>query len=314
MSETDDVEIVEEEQVVEPEETEVEEKVSEESEKIELEPWMKTGEEEVEQTTDDPSKIVPVSKFVNVKKKLKGKISERDSEIERLRAENEALKKPRPLAQVLVRPKVGDFSNDDDFNTAMDDYYDQRTVQTVARTQKETSQTQAIVEAKTMVDTAVESHYERATSLIEKSGIKPELYQGADAKVRMAVESIQPGRGEAIVDQLISILGEGSEKVMYYLGVNETGLNKLTSLLSSDPSGMKATAFLGEQKQKLTNPNKPRSQAPAPASQINGDANGSPQGSALKRKYDAAHKKGDTQAAYNIKKEARANNVDVKKW
>ncbi|GAH27866.1 unnamed protein product, partial [marine sediment metagenome] len=45
----------------------------------ELEPWMK--EEVEEQDPDDPSKQVPVGKFVSVKKKLKGQISDRDEEI-----------------------------------------------------------------------------------------------------------------------------------------------------------------------------------------------------------------------------------------
>jgi len=280
---------------------------------LSVEPWME--EEEGGQDPDDPSKQVPVGKFVSVKRKLKGQISDRDEEIERLKRErDEALKfKPKPET-VLVRPKKDDFDTDDEFYDALDKYNLNRTEETINRTQIEEQRKTEQQKAQQQLIEAVDSHYERAATLIEKSGIKPEIYQAADTTVRKAVEAITPNLGDVIVDQVISILGEGSEKVIYYLGRNQAALNKFQSLLATDKSGMKAAVYLGQEKQRLTNPIKPRSNAPNPATNIKGDEPITGAEARYKKKYDAAHAKKDNQSAYNAKKEARKAGVDVSRW
>ena len=278
------------------------------------EPWMEE-EKDGEQDPDDPSKQVPVGKFVSVKKKLRGQISERDNEIKRLRKErDEALKLKPKEEMVLIRPKKDDFDTDEEFEVALDKYNDDRHEDTYKRNRLKDQQDEADREAQANLTGAVDGHYERASALIEKSGIKPEVYKAADATVRKAVESTIPKLGDLIVDQVISILGEGSEKVMYYLGRNKAALSKFQDLLVADPSGMKAAVYLGQEKQRLTNPLKPRSKAPDPPSKIKGDQSVTGVESRFKKKYDAAHAKNNTQAAYNAKKEAKAAGVDVSKW
>jgi len=125
---------------------------------------------------------------------------------------------------------------------------------------------------------------------------------------------VNPNLGDIIVDQVISILGEGSEKVLYFLGRNKAALAKFQNLLMTDKSGMKAAVYLGQEKQRLTNPIKQRSSAPAPVTNIKGDEPLSGAAGRFKKKYDAAHKKGDNQAAYNAKKEARAAKIDTSTW
>lgn len=276
--------------------------------------WME--EEEVgEQDLDDLSKQVPVGKFVSVKKKLKGQISERDEEIERLKKErDEALKLKPKEKTVLVKPKKDDFDTDEEFDVALDKYNDDKLEDTYKRNRLKEQQDEANRKAHENLTEAVDGHYERAAELIEKSGIKPKIYQAADATVRKAVESITPNLGDLIVDQVISILGDGSEKVMYFLGRNKAALNKFQSLLSSDPSGMKAAVYLGQEKQRLANPIKPRSNAPDPLTGIKGDTPITGAEARFKKKYDSAHSKNDLQSAYNAKKEARAAGVDVSKW
>jgi len=272
-------------------------------------------EEEGEQDPDDPSRQVPVGKFVGLKKKLKGQISDRDEEIERLKKERDDALKLKPKEEtVLVRPKRDDFETDELFDEAFDTYNQSRTTEAINRTRLEDQQKVGQVQAQEKLTEAVDSHYERAETLIEESGIKPEVYKAADTTVRKAVEAITPNLGDVIVDQVISILGEGSEKVIYYLGRNKPALNKFQSLLASDKSGMKAAVYLGQEKQRLTNPIKPRSNAPDPATNIKGDAPITGAEVKFKKKYDAAHGKSDLQQAYNAKKEAKAAGVDVSKW
>jgi hypothetical protein len=274
-------------------------------------------EEEVkEQDPDDPSRQVPVGKFVATKRKLKGQISEREEEIEKLKQENADLLKFKPAPETkLVRPKEDSFDTTDEYEAALDKYNDDKLEEASGRLRLKDQQDQASLKAQTDLTGAVDGHYERAAELIEKSGIKPEVYKAADTTVRKAVESITPNLGDVIVDQIISILGEGSEKVLYYLGRNAAALNKFQSLLASDKSGMKAAIYLGQEKQRLTNPIKPRSKAPDPATEVKGDE--ATQGAAanrFKKKYDAVSAKNDPQAMYNAKKEARAAGVDVSAW
>lgn len=278
------------------------------------EPWME--EEEVkEQDPDDPSRQVPVGKFVATKRKLKGQILEGKEEIEKLKQENADLLKFKPAPETkLVRPKENDFDTTDEYEAALDKYNDDKLEEASGRLRLKDQQDQANLKAQTDLTGAVDGHYERAAELIEKSGIKPEVYKAADTTVRKAVESITPNLGDVIVDQIISILGEGSEKVLYYLGRNTAALNKFQSLLASDKSGMKAAIYLGQEKQRLTNPIKPRSKAPDPASEVKGDEATQGAANRFKKKYDAVSAKNDPQAMYNTKKEARAAGVDVSAW
>lgn len=279
------------------------------------EPWMKT-EEAGEQTPDDPSKTVPVGKFVSVKKALRGKLSDSQDEVERLTKENEALRGTTTKAAPapVKRPTRVGYASDGDYDDAMDNYYDSRTTETVRRASQQEEEVRKHNQAQEATTEAVDSHYDRAATLIESSGIKPEIFKQADTSVRAAVDSILPKSGDIVVDQLISVLGEGSEKVLYFLGRNPAALNKFQSLLASDKSGMKAAIYLGQEKQRLTNPRKGKTQAPAPAAQAHGDVQTSVQGTAFKKRYDSAHKTNNTQAAYNAKKEARAAGVDVAAW
>jgi len=278
----------------------------------EVEPWMKEDEE---QDSDDPSKQVPVGKFVSVKRKLKGQISDREEEIERLKRENAELAKLKPKEEtILERPKRDNFSTDEEFDEAFDEYNQSRTTEAINRTRLEDQRKADQQQVRENLAVAVDGHYERAAALIEKSNIKPEVYQATDIIVREAVEAVNPNLGDIIVDQVISILGEGSEKVLYFLGRNKAALAKFQNLLMTDKSGMKAAVYLGQEKQRLTNPIKQRSSAPAPVTNIKGDEPLSGAAGRFKKKYDAAHKKGDNQAAYNAKKEARAAKIDTSTW
>jgi len=291
--------------VIEDDDTVVEDEVDDDPEKKVLEPW--------QETDDQTSNGVPVETHIKVKKKLKGRISERDDEIQRLTAENDALKSQgtkAPTGDTPVVPKLDDFDDEEDYAKALDKYHsDMFAASEGKRDAKRQRQ-----DRQKVLTQAVDSHYERAGKLVETSGIDPEVYKQSDSTVRQAIEAIIPKMGDAIADQLISVLGEGSEKVMYFLGRNKEALTTAKSLMAEDKSGLKLAAYLGQQKERLTNPIKRKSKAPAPAPIANGDASGGTAGRAEHKKYTAAMKKGGGQVAYNIKKAAKKSGVDVSDW
>ena len=276
--------------------------------KDELEPWQLTAD-------DDGLPDVPVGKHIKMKRKLQGRVQDRDDELATVKAELANLKAAGNKPQKLPpRPKPDDFASDELYDEAVDEWNDKKLdirLQTHADT---TGQAEAVAANKQAVSKAVDAHYDRSAQLVEDSGIKAEYFKEADTAVRESIEAILPKQGDAVTDHVISLLGEGSEKVMYFIGRNKAARTEFQNLLAKDKTGMKAMVFLGQQKERLTNPRKPTSKAPKPAADVNGDAAPSQKASALKKKYDAAHKANKTQVAYDIKKQAKAAKIDVSTW
>lgn len=102
--------------------------------------------------------------------------------------------------------------------------------------------------------------------------------------------------------------------MFYHLGVSPKRLAELTSKLAEDPSGIQASIYLGRLSAELTAPARKTSNAPAPATTVKGDASTTDAGKALHRKYLEAHKRGDNQAAFNIRREAKQSNINVNSW
>lgn len=306
-------EILEEEPQENLEEEVIEEELGEDGKPVEkVDDWMK---EDDDQTLSD---VMPVSAHIRAKRKLKGRIEEKDSEIENLKKEVDDLKKQRsvstPKDETLIRPKESDYESVEAYQTALDEYEDKRLDSKFSvvqgRKQLQETQTKAIQQ----LNKAVDEHYLRADKLIEISGISAETYKQSDEAVRNALEAVRPGQGNIITDQIIAILGDGSEKLIYKLGRSKALRGEFITLLSEDPHGLKAMAFLGEQKAKLLNTTRRKSNAPAPSNEINGDTTSSNKERGFRKKYDEAHSKGNSQAAYTAKKEAKAAGINTSKW
>lgn len=312
---------VEEEITQEPEEVlsdeieNIEEPESEEQTEVESEgegeSWMSS-----EDDAEHEERTVPLNALRATRDKLKGKLSEKDEVIEELKREVQALKQAPSTAQPpsIEAPRYGDFDTEEEFNEANAKYLQSLVQSTVTQTQQVSQQKQNESAQLEKMKSNVDAHYKRAQELVESTdNLSAELYQGADLAVREAIESIKPNQGDSLTDTLIARLGEGSEKVMYFLGRNETARNKLLSKLSADPTGLDAFLYLGELKSKHTMPAKQRSNAPAPATRVTG-SNEKPSDKALKSKYDKAHSKRDIQSAYQIKKEAKKAGIDTTNW
>ena len=274
--------------------------------------WMSEDDsEEPEESVEQ----VPVSAIMKVKAKLKGKIQERDSEIERLKRENEALKVHSP-AQVKVpkRPKYVDFDTDEAYEKAMDSYETEKLQYQASLLVNQTQQQQHFQRRKQQVDQAVDAHYSRAAELVSQQKLDPDVYKQADENVKQIIDSVMPNAGEQVFNEFVNLVGPGSEKAMFYLGRNKVAQVEFKQLLENDRTGLKAAYYLGSITERISGLKSQSSRAPKPATKLPSGDGVSTKVSVLKRKYDEAHKKGQIQEAYNIKKRAKSAGVDTSKW
>lgn len=296
------------------------EPTSEEEAETETEAWMQI--EEVEQDSDKPEAKFTDSDIGKAKQKLRAKLEKKhNSEVEELRAEIEALKtapKAAPQPVNTGKPKREDFFDADDPDEA---YFDALTDWKLGNQasqnqlkQQEQAQAQQAKAQQDAIKEKVDAHYTKAAELIKQNGISEDVYRQADENVRQVMESVAPNMGDTLTDALISRIGPDSEKVMYYLGRNKTKLLEFEKALRSDPSGIEAAVMLGEVKQNLTAPSKRKSNAPTPAPALNGGSGGNGQEAAWQRKYKEAHKSGNGQKAFNIKREAKKAGVNTREW
>lgn len=287
-----------------------------ESAETDVEAWQQTEEEGVEPKFTD-------SDIGTVKRKLRAKLEKKhDSETEALRAEIKALKKnvaPQAAPQAPTgKPKREDFydANDPDeaYTDALVDWRLNNQAANQTKQAAEQEQQRLQQEQQRNITSKVDEHYTRAAELTKTSGISEDVYRQADQNVRRAVESVAPNMGDSITDALISKIGGDSEKVMYYLGRNQTKLLEFEKALRSDSSGIEAAMMLGEIKRDLTKPLKRKSNAPTPAPSLKGDESSAGKDSALLRKYKEAHKAKNTQKAFDIKREAKKAGVNTRNW
>lgn len=287
----------------------------EEGQQAEPEAWM-TGDD---QESPETGKKFTDSDIGAAKAKLRAKLEKQhQSELDELRAQLEA-QRSQAVPQPTGRPKRDDFYDHDDPDDAyaealMEWKLSTAVAQKTAQNQQYEQQRKQL-ETRQKIESSVEQHYERAAALAAASGISPELYQSADRKVREAVQGVFGGEsGEHVTNTLIANLGEGSEKVLYKLGVSPKSLAELTSKLRDDSSGLKAAIYLGKLSAELTTATRKRSNTPAPATNVQGDANTTDLSRTLLRRYQEAHKRGDTQAAYDIRSEAKGKKINVNSW
>lgn len=111
---------------------------------------------------------------------------------------------------------------------------------------------------------------------------------------------------------LMDSVGDGSERVAYYLGTNENARGKILELMEKDPSGLKATAEMTRMAVGLKpKKRKQTSQAPEPDEAVRGDGS-SPSARKLQEAYDKASDKSDLRKMRDIKRKAEAKGVTLK--
>jgi len=299
-------------------------KVEQETEEVEAEDAdAETEESDDESETEEwarPAKgAVPLEKHVEVRQKLKAKLHDATDELDRLRAEVEALRKGSVVAQqdqqAPRRPSLSDADigyDDEKYAERMAQYTDEMIeykLKSVQSNQAKQSQQQQF---EMEIKSAVDKHYERAEALVNKKIVSAENYQAADHIVRKTVEEILPGMGEVVTDNIIARLGEGSEKVIYHLGINPAALSKLKEAFRSDPTGFAASIYMGELKAKFNSATAEKPERSLrPDKPLSGTAKSS---SSALSKYRAAEKAGDISGMIAAKRLAKEKKIDISNW
>lgn len=286
-----------------------------EGHQAESESWMKGDDQE----SHGADKKFTDGDIGAAKAKLRSKLeAKHQSEVDLLRQQLEEARRNTVAPQPSAKPKREDFYDQDDPDDAYTEALaDWKVRDHQARQHHESQQYEfqrKQLEAQQKIESGVDQHYERAATLAAASGISPELYQSADHRVRSAIEGVFPGGGEQVTNSLIANLGEGSEKVFYNLGVSPKRLAELTSKLAADPTGLQASMYLGRLSADLTAPLRKKSNTPAPATSIKGDANTTDAGKGLLRKYQDATKAGDRQKAFDLRRQAKATGINTNSW
>ena len=289
---------------------------------VELESWQKTSEENDD---DKTSGFVPnheAAKRRKQAKALKGELKEKDSELDELRKQVESLQQGKaPEVKALTRPTREQFDYDDEaYDTAIDDYYDKKFSQKLngqlQDNQEQAKQEQNKQAAIANQQKSLDSHYERAQKLVDDGKVTAEAYKNADKQVRESLEAMKPAQGDNIANALISTLnslGDGSEKVMYQLGANPAKMQELQNRLMADPSGLSASAFLGQLQSQIQSPAKRKSQAPAPGSNVSGEGGNNGKGGTLQKEFSKLSAD-DAQARISLKRKAKNQGIDVSNW
>jgi hypothetical protein len=277
--------------------------------------WM-TDEHDDSSQEEESTGGVPVKTHIKVKNKLRAKLGEKDELIEELKGQVEQLSQQSSAPMDLnppKRPRAKDFGSDDEFEDALDSYEEENRSYLANFASHNTVQTQKVQQLEQATTKAVDDHYTRAEKLVEENSINPEVFQKTDLMVKSIIESVMPKAGEKVFNHLVSLLGEGSEKTMFYVGRNKGAQAEFHSLLAQDKTGLKAALYLGRITEKISGAKQQSSRSPAPAANLQGNTNPNAKGGALYRKWSAATGK-NPQQAYNLKKEAKAAGVDTSTW
>lgn len=255
---------------------------------------------------------MPIAAHIHKKNKLKGQIDEGNDEIARLKSENAQLKssnKPVPI------PKPSDYEDDEKYESDLRKWHDDAAQDSISRANIVNSQATNAQNAANATKQAVDTHYEKAATFVRENGIEEEVYNQADKNVRSAVESVFPGGGNDVTDSIITALQDGSEKALLIVGKSQEKLDKLKSLLVSDPNGLRAIAYLGSIIGQYKKKAKQTSLAPSPVPDIkSGERSMVVPESSLRKMWKKADKSGDTMKAYNLYAKAKKAGVDVSKW
>lgn len=281
------------------------------------EAWMQTDEQasssEGAKFTDHDVAAAKRNLRAKLEKKHGGEVDELRSEIESLKSQLKApaSQSAKPLGGP---PRAEDYDFDDQkLEKARADYYSNLALTQLRQENESTAQAKANEMAQKKLNDAVDSHYERAEKLVRESGISAENYKEAGTNLAHAIEVVMPGKGEAVTNGLIANMGEGSEKVAYYLGRNPSALRELQNMLSEDPTGIKASMHLGTLKAKFLAKPQIKSNAKPPAASVEGDG-GSVNTKDYKKLWQKASKANEVQKAFDIRREARKQGVDTRTW
>jgi small-conductance mechanosensitive channel len=315
------------EEAAQAQQPEVEEIDAEESEDLEVDSPETTEGEATEEPTEDwlkedsaeeekkQSDLVPAAVLAETRRKLRGQVSEKDAEIQRLKSELDQVKaSPASTSaqdldlEVAVEPWEYDGDNYGRYKAELDARNARKIMQAEsARAQ----QAQQIEQQQREIAEQFNQHYDRVEALVASGKITVEKYKAAEANVLEKLDQMT-GAGEAVMKKFVASIGAGSEKVIIHLGTNGTAQQRLEQELKRDPSGIAAAIYLGGLREKFNSApaTKPKT-APAPDVALKGKA---PASSSHYKAYEKAVAKDDPTAMLEAKRAARGAGIDTSKW
>lgn len=235
-----------------------------------------------------------VTRLIGQRSELREKVSNQDTEIAQLRAENELLKQSRKGPSEKT-PKWEDFNSEDDYRESVQEWSgkeqqspqasDPTAVYNQFRQQEQFQQ-------------RVQAHYQKAEELAEKF---PDYSQAEEA----AIQSLGQGLVQSITQH-----SHKSAELMLYFGRNPQEAQRFKGLSASDPVG--ASIELGRLETRLNI--QPKQSRPAIATDEPLDGGGG--GNALtaqkfEKRLADARSKGSVDAAIAIRKEAAAAGIEL---
>lgn len=282
----------------------------------ELEDWMKGSDD----------RTVPLSEHIELRQKIKHQRNEAEEKAKAIAEENARLKREieelkansGKTSSEPVAPNLKDFEDeygDIDYNgfNQANAKYTQELID--HRLNAKSSDNTVNEEAQNAeLEKAVNGHYEKAENLVKSGVISADSYAKADRNIVDTFDSRVGGQGRQLADYMIKQIAEISdepEKLWYKLGVDSKLLHEIMDDFANDPTGNKGIIHLTKVDKQLSKSRNIRSKAPKPVKQISG---GNAKSSSMLRRYKEAHKKGNSQEAFNIKREAKQNKIDVSKW
>lgn len=308
---------------VEVETPEVEpEIVEDENDTIEAEPEAEEAEDEevdsIELTLDDepkPTKYTPQQSLVHKLTKEKKKRQEATTELEELKAEIEALKKGQQVTAPVQPVKAPANSGyppvpllyENGVNTPAEyqQAYQNWTIECRNIDQRNAQQDTARVNASKETEARANRLAERSTSFIKENKIKADM---AISTIQDGVQGLDGVLGvEGAALDLLDNIGDGSDKLAYYLGKNPDALATVKKLFEEDRRGFKVNTWLTKTALKLNRNNSKVSKAPEPDEALSGDGSTVTSG-AWQKKYDDAK---DISKMLEIKRQAKAAGVIV---
>lgn len=296
------------------------------NEEVEIESWMQT---EGTENSDDEKKggFQPNAEAASRRKQnkaLRGELTDSKDENTQLKERIAALEagnapEVKAQTQLAPRPTREQFEFDDDlYDAAVDKWNDEKLDRKLnerdSTNQTNSQQEQQQKAQQEFLTKNLDSHYEKAQKLIDDGKITEDSFRNSDTLVRRSIENLFPERGNQMTDAIISTLntlGEGSEKVMYQLGVNPAKMQELSNLLANDPSGLSAMGFLGRMQATITSPNKSRSRTPAPGSKVEGEGGKGGQAGTAQKAYSKAK---TSQERISLKRKAKREGIDTSNW
>ena len=308
MAEADE-QVIDEPEVEEPEIEEDPEPETEEPEETDFELELE-GEPEPDQQKKPSVEDALIHKLTKQKKRAQAA----ESEVETLKKELELLKqsisKPQSTQAHAGMPKFPDLHDDgidgdrEKYDQAVKDYLD--AVNTFNNRHAE-------------ADKAKDDHAQRIAGMTRNLAVRTAKFveehkinvDRVASAIELAAADIDAVTGiDGAMAYLLDSVGDGSERVAYYIGTNEGARLKLKELLQEDRNGLKAIAHMTRLAEKL----KPKtsreiSKAPEPDKSIKGDTIATASAKKLQQLYD---KESDISKLQKIRKRARELGIELK--